>query len=124
MITVYYEEYHNDYIRYNHVKRFESLKELEDWIFNQMQADYSASWAMSVPTPEAAKRINGGYPWEISFRPVFRGPDYWIHMIENDEGIIFSDGRRTSNQRHWNDEVKKWLVNFEHRRKQPKFNFV
>ena len=45
-------------------------------------------------------------------------------MMENDKGIIFSDGKRTCKQCHWNDEVKKWLTNLEQRRKQPKFKFV
>ena len=36
-----------------------SLSELENWIFDQMQQDYSRNtWAMSFPTPASARNIH------------------------------------------------------------------
>lgn len=52
MIYVKYERYWNDYNRKIENKAFVSLNDLADWIFSQMQRDYSEPFAMSFPTPE------------------------------------------------------------------------
>ena len=39
MLRIYYEEYYNDYHRKELNRSFSTLKELENWIFGQMQQD-------------------------------------------------------------------------------------
>ena len=122
MLRVKYERYWNDFHRRNEVKHFADLDELAEWMFGQMQQDYTRG--MSFPTPEKASRIGESGPWAIELRPVWGGENLWIHQIENSCGIIFSDGKLTSGQKHWSQAVKEWLVRYDERRCSPKFNFV
>lgn len=122
MIRVFYEKYWNDFIRKSEEKSFEDLKEVEEWIFGQMQQPYKN--AMSFPTPAKCERIHANGPWEIEFTPSFNGPNFWIHQIENSNGIIFSDGKRTNGQRHWSKAVQEWLVCCDERKLTPKLTFV
>lgn len=118
MIKIQYEAYNTDYDKKFYEKTFRSLTELEDWIFGQMKRPYDRenNWcAMFFPQSS---------PSQIIFTPVWRGTTYYIHMIENDLGIIFSDGEYTNEQKHWNDEVKEWLAHCNTRRDAPVFNFV
>lgn len=124
MIKIKFERYWNDFTRKNEVQSFSSLDALADWMFGQMQRDYTKDFAMSFPTPEKAKRIGETGPWRIEFQPQFGGESIWIYLIENSSGIIFSDGRFTSGQKHWSAEVQQWLAACEERRRGPKFNFV
>ena len=95
MLNVKLERYLNTFWRKDEAKSFASLSELENWIFDQMQQDYSRN------------------TWAIS-----------IHQIESSEGIIFSDGRRTAGRKYWTDEVQAWLTHCEQRRRVPQFNFA
>lgn len=122
MLKVKIERYLNDFCRKDETKSFDDLIKLEDWMFGQMQQKHSEG--MRFPTPEAAERIGEKGPWRIEFRPVRGEATIWIHQIETPCGIIFSDGRYTSGQRHWTEEVQEWLVHCEQRCKNPKFNFV
>lgn len=123
MITVKYERYWNDYHRKYEEKTFSGLAELEDWIFGQMQQDYKK--AMSFPTVEAADRIKASGPWAIEFRPTHTGESIWIHQIAYASGgIIFTDGKHTSGQKHWSKEVQSWLDRCAERRSAPKFDFA
>lgn len=97
---------------------------LADWMFNQMQQDYMNQSAMSFPTPKKVASIGETGPWTIEFRPVWGEESIWIHQIESNDGIIFSDGRFTSRQKHWSKSVQDWLIRCEQRRRQPKFNFA
>lgn len=126
MIRIYYEEYYNDYHRNDHEKSFYSIEELEEWIFGQMRQDYTDKkrWAMSFPTPKRVKSINESGPWSIEFKPGYESPTFWIHMIKNDQGIIFSDGNMTAKKKHWSKEIQDWLEHCENRRRNPQFNFV
>lgn len=124
MIKVKYERYWNDFKRTSEVKSFSNLCELENWIFSQMQQDYTDTLVMGFPTPNKAKRINASAPWRIEFTPQFGGESIWIHQIENFKGIVFSDGKFTAGMRHWSKEVQEWLVHCEERRRSPQFNFV
>ena len=55
MLNVKLERYLNTFWRKDEAKSFASLSELENWIFDQMQQDYSRNtWAMSFPTPASA----------------------------------------------------------------------
>lgn len=122
MLRVKYERYWNDFHRRNEVKSFANLDELADWMFGQMQQDYTK--AMSFPTPEKVDRIGETGPWSIEIRPVWGEENIWIHQIEGCGGIIFSDGKLTAGQKHWSQAVQDWLLRCEERQRHPKFNFV
>lgn len=116
MISIRYEEYYNDFKRKNYEKRFKDLEELEEWIFGQMRQDYSKElYIMYFPRKEASS---------IDFIPFCGGPSIFIHQIENEEGILLSDGEFTSGQKHMSHKIKEWCEHCEERRKAPKFKFV
>lgn len=48
---------------------------------------------------------------------------YYIHMIKQDEKIIFSDGYHTKTLNHCNDDVKQFMEELEYEYEHPKFNF-
>ena len=78
MLNVKLERYLNDFWRKVEAKSFASLSELENWIFDQMQQDYSSNTgAMSFPTPASARKIHADGPWAIKFQPeaAIFGPD-------------------------------------------------
>lgn len=118
MITINYEIYKNDFMRTQGLrKQFENLDSLENWIFGQMQQNYTNnSIAMWFPRQERIGRI--------SFTPCFRGEHYWIHSIEDNDGILFSDGTTTSGQEFMADCIQKWCTACTERRDKPTFNFV
>lgn len=125
MLRVKYERYLNDYCRKDETKSFADLTELENWMFDQMQQDYAGDkGTMSFPTPKKLARIHADGPWGIELRPVYGEAQIWIHQIESNIGIIFTDGRFTSRRKYWTDEVQGWLVHCEQRRKNPQFNFA
>ena len=125
MIKVKYEVYWNDMNKKHKEKSFYNLKEVENWIFGMMKRDYSDDWAMHFPTQEKVNRLNEKGPWEIEFRPERGGASYWIHQMETNEGIIFTDGKYTARQRHWSQRVKEWIDHCEERRTaKPKFIFI
>lgn len=124
MFRVKYERYWNDYRRRHEEKHFSDLAELEEWIFGQMQQNYTNPSAMSFPTPKKAERIKADGPWSIEFRPVWGEENIWIHLIESPSGIVFSDGKFTSGQKHWSKAVQEWLTRCDQRQNAPKFNFA
>lgn len=96
MYVVKFERYWNDYRRKDETKTFLGLAELENWMFGQMQQDYTKDFVMTFPTPAAAVRIKADGPWAIEFRPKWGEENIWVHLIENGAGIIFSDGKFTA----------------------------
>lgn len=48
----------------------------------------------------------------------------YIHQIEDEDGILFSDGEYTNNLDHCADCIKKWIEELKNDIKSPKFNFV
>ena len=125
MLNVKLERYLNDFWRKVEAKSFASLSELENWIFDQMQQDYSSNTgAMSFPTPASARKIHADGPWAIKFQPIRGEVTIFIHQIESSKGIIFSDGRHTAGRKYWTDEVQAWLTHCAQRRQAPQFNFA
>lgn len=89
MITAKIVKYYNDYNQKAFDKTFENLDELADWIFDQMQIDYTKKPGcdfLTFPTNRFGKW------YEISVRPNYGGYVYWIHEIDSENGIIFSSG--------------------------------
>lgn len=124
MITIKFERYWSDFRRKTETRCFLDLPDLEEWMFGQMEQDYTKDHVMSFPTPDAVKRIGKTGPWKIEFKPKRNGEEIWIKEILNDQGIIFSDGSCTAGLKHWSKEVQAWLTHCEERRKSPKFAFV
>lgn len=86
MITAKIVKYYNDYNQKAFDKTFENLYELADWIFDQMQIDYTKKPGcdfLTFPTNRFGKW------YEISVRPNYGGYVYWIHEIDSENGIIF-----------------------------------
>lgn len=114
-------EYYNcDFLRYPFEKSFSSLKELEDWIFNQPHV--YEKYGASFPDPELSIYSSG--PSRIEIKSEKEGYEIWIYIIEIAEGIIFSSGEYTNYKKHWNADVKKWLTHCIERRKRQDFKFV
>ena len=125
MIKVYYEEYHNDFNRKQHVREFPNLDSLEEWIFDQMRTDYTKDrYVMGIPTPEIAERIHSEAPWRIEFMPERGGATFWIRQMKENGQIIFSDGTMTAGRKHWTNAVKEWCIGMEERRENPSFDFA
>lgn len=124
MIRVKYERYYNDFTREIKEKTFVGLSALADWLFDMKQGSYDRGMCFidpdsSIPYHNGKLYLDGSCisssdgSWRI-----------WVHMIQNKDGIIYSDGKFTRDQCHWNEEVKQWLRDCRERQKAPKFNFV
>ena len=113
MLTVKLEEYHDDNNFRYFSEHFNSFKELQNWIIHQMHVTDPKDWISFSTDP-------------IYFRMQPDGPGWSrkIHLIEDEDGIIFSDGQNTAGQRHIADCVKQWLYEFKQELEAPKFNFV
>lgn len=116
MYTVKYEMHRNDYDKQHMEKTFNSLNDIENWIFNQMKNNYhNDEFNMYFP-------IDGIF--RIKFKPQTPGPQYWIHEIDSSNGIEFTDGEYTCSQEHKSETIQHWLEHCEERRKNPIFKFA
>ena len=120
MINIKYQIFCTDHGKHLE-KNFQDLTELENWIFNQMRRSYSNMYFPigNRKCPDQLLRMDC-----IVFLPVEYEGQYLIHEIENERGIIFSDGLYTNEQKHVSSEIKPWLMHCEERRQNPTFNFV
>lgn len=113
MLQVRIEKYHNDN-NFNHtVYNCESLNALKEWVLKQMNVSTLKDWISFSSNPVYFRIQPDGPGWS-----------YKIHLIEDQDGIIFSDGQHTAGQRHIADCVKRWLDEFKQELECPKFNFV
>ena len=113
MITVKYEYYYNDNNFDHRKKDFANLDHFEIWIKNQMHVSKLDKWIRFCP--------DLGY---MTMQPDGPGWSYHIHQIEDEDGIIFSDGQYTSGQKHVANCVRKWMEELEVKLKTPMYNFV
>ena len=113
MITVKYEEYHNDNNLFHYKKDFANLDHFEIWMKDQMHVGEIDKWIRFNP--------DLGY---LTMQPDGPGWSYHIHQIEDNDGIIFSDGYYTARQTHVADCVKKWMNDLKIKLKTPTYNFV
>ena len=51
------------------------------------------------------------------------GYAYWIHKIEENGKIIYSDGKHTAGIKHWNDDTKQFCRELYQEVNHPTFNF-
>lgn len=121
MVFVEYEEYTNDFCRNYMGKRFYSLSEFEDWFFALCDGKYEDK--ISIPDPDR-KDIWGNGPsrMEVNCRRT-QNKCFWVHQIENCGKIVFSDGKHTSGQKHWNEEIQNLCRHMLERKNTPRFNF-
>ncbi len=118
MLIVKYEEHRNDYDRRHIEKVFKSLSDLEEWLFGLMRWEYKGHMWFNI-------NYKGEVVYEhIEVHPA-QGPlRYWVHQIEQDGKIIFSDGMHTNNQKFASKAVKEWFLHCKNRVNQPTFNFA
>lgn len=123
MITIKMIEYWNDYHKKERRERFADLDALADWIFGQMQVNYSdkdGSFALWFPKCDDIRWLS-----YIKVIPEYNGPSLWIKQIEDDSRrILFSDGTFTAGQKHCTRNVREWLAKCENRKNNPTFRFA
>lgn len=119
MYTVKYERHRNDYEKQHLEIKFNSLDEIENWIFDQMKNDYHNNGNLNMYMYFPIDGI-----CRIKFKPQTPGPYYWIHEIDSSNGIEFTDGTYTCNQEHKSETIQHWLEHCEERRKNPTFKFA
>lgn len=125
MIKILYQEYYSDLMCQEKTKTFYSLNALKDWIFQQMVQPYDRKFAMFFPLPKTMERIARTGPCSIELcTGSSSGLIIRIDQIENEIGIIFSDGKHTSGEKYWNEEIKGWLEECEKFRIHPSFKFA
>ena len=119
MLIVKYEEHRNDYDRRHFEKFFKSLSDLEEWLFGLMRWEYKYHMWFNVNNKGEV-----AYCDPIKIHPA-QGPlRYWVHQIEQDGKIIFSDGMHTNSQAFATKAVKEWFLHCENRVNKPAFNFA
>lgn len=113
MITIKYELYYSDYNFSHRVENIKDFETLKRWILERMHVKNLIKW------------INFNYdPIYISFQPEGPGMTIHIHQIEDEDGILYSDGEYTNNQSHIADCVKNWMISFKQELNAQTFNFI
>lgn len=116
MLKIRMERHLNSCFHREDTRTFDTFAELEEWIFDQMQQDYTGcKMTLRFPTSEIAQCFHDDGPCRIEIHPTPDGEQLWIHQIETPEGIIFSDGRYTAGKKFWTQEVQTWLTHCEQR---------
>jgi hypothetical protein len=105
------------------VKTFSNLTGVEDWLFNTAMRSSRGYENLYFPKTEPTSWKKIPEPSRIETRDS-NDWSIWIHRIDSDNGIIFSDGKYTCGIKHWNNEVKEWLKHCDERKANPKFNFA
>lgn len=122
MIRVTYQKYFNDYRKNYETANFASLNGLADWMFEKVVGKYKGQIYFTDPDQnhvfEGKLKLSGS-----SIHTSDPEWHYYIHQIQKDGAIIYSDGRFTNGICHWNDEIKQWLRDCRERKDNPKFNF-
>lgn len=117
MIKVKYEDYYDDNNTHSHTITFDSMEEFQNWMFDQMRVEYENT---NFPTKI---RKSDGYLQSIRLT-IDCGHSFYINLVETNDGIIFSDGKHTSNQYHISKSMSEFNKKCEDRAKAPKFNFI
>lgn len=116
MIKVTYENYYNDFMRrQNLVIHFQSLEAFKNWVESNTVGDTNKPRVLWWPH----------YKESNCFRyNIQNGWTRFIRMIENEEGIIFTDGFYTSGKCHSSDAFYKWCQERIQNQKKAQYNFV
>ena len=122
MIKVYYEEYTNDYCRRDKTETFYGYDAFKDWFFNKCRGSYKDK--ISIPNPDSTIFKKDELPYSMEVNCMWEeNKCYWIHKIEKDGKIVFSDGRHTNRIKYWNDDVRQMCREMLAREKNPQFDF-
>lgn len=122
------EYYGNDYTRKNFEMRFGSLNEIFEFM-KKISKNFNSNWSNYFPTPNGIPHgTDSKYDW-VSRISCHNEEDrtfhsYWIHQIESENGIIFSDGKYTKNEKFCSKKVEEWLVECDKKQKASKPKFV
>lgn len=108
MIKIEYEKYRNDYDKVHLSQTFNSLKDLEEWMFGLLKQPASADYAMYFP-----KKDNIG---TIQIHPSNGSLIYWIHSIYYNGSCVFTDGLNATGQKFMATAIDKWLEHCRERR--------
>lgn len=104
-IKIKYEKYYNDSKKNYYEKEFSSLAQLEEWIFQQIEQikqNYSyPDFLICFPDLNSQNKT-------INITLIKDSPSIWIHQIENEQGILLSDGKYTAGRNHMSNQVKEW----------------
>ena len=103
MLKVYGEHYVNDWNRHDVAYEFANLKELEEWLFDQPKQYHY----MYFPICKEYSH----YP--ITVQLAEWSTLLWIHRIDSENGIIFSDG--VKGKKYWSKEVEEWCKHCDKR---------
>lgn len=124
MYKIYAEKYRNDYTRKNVEMSFISLNEIFEYL-KDISCNFSNKYDNRFPQKKNYNDNAKNWPGRISvsdekdnYYTVF-----WIHQIESQNGIVFSDGKFTRGEHFCAKSVEEWL-NKCHEEKNKKFNFV
>ena len=130
MLTVKME-YHK-IVHYNDeefTRTFDSLDSFKDWIFSQYGVH------------EYNKRTER-YESDFTLGRYFDNPDYGsvgtirvnliddikicieIHMVSDERGVLFSDGKYTYGKKHASKEMREFFADCEEKKKEQPFTFV
>jgi len=90
---------------------FNSLTELENWIFAKAKYPDPSGRRLWFPLP-----FNSGTIYAISVRDKMTGEAIFIREIENGNlTALFSDGTYTGGMRYVSNKLKKWLIKCRNR---------
>lgn len=116
MIRVTYEQYYNDYMRkQNLVMHFQSLDAFKNWVESNTVGDVNNAQILWWPH----YRESNCFRYKMQ-----NGRICFIRMIENEEGIIFTDGFYTSGKCHSSNEFYEWCQEKIQKQKKAQYNFV
>lgn len=116
MIKVTYEQYYNDYIRkQNLIIHFQSLGAFKNWVESNTVGDIHSAKILWWPHRQESNcfRYNMQNGWCC-----------FIRMIENEEGIIFTDGFYTSGKRHSSNAFYEWCQERILNQQRAQYKFV
>lgn len=119
MLKITYQ-FSKEYSGKIHIKEVCDLNELEDFIFKTGTTKTDDKRYMQIPTSKETIT-------SINFWVNYDKGQCYIHQVENENGIIFSDGKFTSTQQFMSDGFLKFCNDCHYKavnKIPPKYNFV
>ena len=120
MITIKYEIYHNDYNRQtNLMKTFQTLDDFGNWMI-----DHATPYIKGDDIYHSHSYLHVDYTnFYKEFKEVGRlnsynnemDENYWVYLVANDEGIVYSDGTYTHGKNHASKTMLEFLHNLQER---------
>lgn len=113
MITIKYDIYHNDYNwQTNLNKSFPTLDDFGDWMLDHA-TPYTDFKFLHVDCVDDYKRC--GKVGKLESRNYDSDEDYWVYLVTNDDGIIYSNGKYTHGKNHVSKAMLEFLRKLEDR---------